>query len=198
MHANSKLLFSRYGKPFIGPNSRLLEVGPDSFPSSYQQLVDDRTITWDTLDLYDSEKLTYPKASEYVFPVPDEAYDVVLTGQVIEHVRKIWLWILELERVCKKGGYVIIINPVSWIFHEWPVDCWRIYPEGMKALLEDTNLRIIDCRFESLETPGYKRYQPGVSAEFQHRIQRLFHKITGPLGFPVQRAYDTITVAQKQ
>ena len=62
---------------------------------------------------------------------------------------------------------MIIINPVSWPFHEVPVDCWRIYPDGMKALLEDTSLRVVASRFESLEAPGRKRYLPGISQNFR-------------------------------
>src|ERR1700722_4203071 len=197
MHTNSKLLFAKYGKPFFRPSSRVLEIGPDASPSSYQSLVNDRTITWETTDIASRDGITYPNASEYSFPVPDEGYDVVLTGQVIEHVKKIWVWIRELDRVCKKGGYVIIINPVSWPFHEVPVDCWRIYPDGMKALLEDTSLRILESRFESLESPGHKRYLPGVSLEFQTPKMRLFYRLAGMIGLPVERAYDTITIAQK-
>jgi SAM-dependent methyltransferase len=198
MHENSKLLFAKYGKQFFRSKSRVLEIGPDAFPSSYTKIVDDETITWDTLDISNGENLTDPRANEYSFPITDDLYDVVVAGQVIEHVRKIWVWVSELERVCKKGGYVILINPVSWVFHEAPVDCWRIYPEGMKALLEDTGLRIIESRFESLEAPRYKRYSPGVSAEFQTQKLRLFYRFAGLVGFPVQRAYDTITIAKKQ
>jgi len=198
MHTNSKLLFDKYGKSYFRPGCRVLEIGPDAFPSSYANLVNDSSITWETTDISDRGSMTYPNAGEYSFPVPDAAYDVVLTGQVIEHVKKIWVWVKELDRVCKKGGYVIIINPVSWPFHEVPVDCWRIYPDGMKALLEDTSLRVVASRFESLEAPGHKRYLPGISSEFQTPKLRLFYRLAGRLGFPVERAYDTITIAQKE
>jgi SAM-dependent methyltransferase len=197
MHTNSKLLFDKYGKSFFRSGSRVLEIGPDAFPSSYQSLVNDASITWETTDISDRGSMTYPNAGEYSFPVPNDSYDIVLSGQVIEHVKKIWVWVKELERVCKKGGYVIIINPVSWPFHAVPVDCWRIYPDGMKALLEDTSLRIVASRFDSLEVPGRKRYLPGVSEEFQTPKMRLFYRLAGWFGFPVERAYDTITIAQK-
>ena len=198
MHTNSKLLFAKYARQFIGSGVRLLEIGPDANPSSYAELVNDKTITWDTLDMYDGKHLTYANVAEYSFPIPDDSYDVVLAGQVLEHVRKIWIWVRELERVCKKGGYVILINPISWTFHEAPVDCWRVYPEGMRALLEDTGLRIIDTRFESLEAPGFRKYVPGVSASGHSKKRWLFYRFAAPVGFPVERAYDTITVAQKQ
>jgi SAM-dependent methyltransferase len=197
MHSNSKLLFAKYGRPYLRSGARLLEIGPDTIPSSYAQLVNDGSITWDTLDMGAREGLTYAGAKEYSFPVPDDSYELVLAGQVLEHVRKIWIWVKELERICKKGGYVILINPVSWTFHEAPVDCWRVYPEGMRALLEDTGLRIIDTRCESLEAPGYKKYIPGVSAEGHSRKRWLFYRFFAPIGFPIERSYDTITIAQK-
>jgi hypothetical protein len=104
MHENSRLLFAAYGKKqFFRSKSRVLEIGPDAFPSSYAKIIGDETIIWDTLDIFNGEKLTYPKSSEYSFPVPGNCYDVVVSGQVIEHVRKIWVWIEELESVCKRG-----------------------------------------------------------------------------------------------
>jgi ubiquinone/menaquinone biosynthesis C-methylase UbiE len=198
MHSNSGLLFEKYGRQFIRSGCRLLEIGPDKFPSSYARLANDQTVTWDTLDMHSGSDLTYPNAGEYSFPIPDESYDVVLAGQVLEHVKKIWVWVRELERVCKKGGHVILINPVSAPFHEAPVDCWRVYPDGMRALLEDTGLRIIETRFESLEAPGFRKYVPGVSAQFHSKKRWLFYRLAAPIGISVERSYDTITVAQRQ
>jgi SAM-dependent methyltransferase len=197
MHPNSRLLFETYAKRLILPGTRLLEIGPDSFPSTYAKSVNDPTITWDTLDIYQSDQLTYPNSDEYSFPIPDQSYDTIVAAQVIEHVKKVWVWLREVERVCKSGGHVILINPVSWPYHPHPVDCWRIYPEGMKALLEDTSLKIIECRYESLEAPGHRRYLPGRSPEFQEFPVRLFFRLAGRVGFPIERAYDTITIAQK-
>jgi SAM-dependent methyltransferase len=99
-------------------------------------------IQWDTLDIYDSPNLTYPKSETYSFPISDNTYDIVISGQVIEHVAKIWRWMPELARVTKPVGLVITVNPSSWPFHEAPIDCWRMYPDGMKALCEDAGLLI--------------------------------------------------------
>jgi SAM-dependent methyltransferase len=105
-------------------------------------MVGDGAITWETVDLYESPNLAYRAIDEYHFPIPDDTFDIILSGQVIEHVRKVWLWVKGVARVCKPGGLVITINPVSWGYHEAPVDCWRIYPEGMKALYEDAGLEM--------------------------------------------------------
>lgn len=130
MHTNSRLLFQKHAREFFRPGLRVLEIGPDKFPSTYCSLVADGSITWDTLDIWQDARLTYSATSEYSFPAPSDTYDIVLSGRVIEHVRKIWLWIKELTRVCKVGGLVITINPVSWPYHEHPIRLLACLPGG--------------------------------------------------------------------
>jgi SAM-dependent methyltransferase len=192
------MLFEKYAKPFFKSGLRVLEIGPDGFPSTYQRLVNDASLVWDTLDLYESPQLTYSKSNEYCFEIPDASYDIVLSGQVIEHVRKPWIWIKELARVTKPEGLVITINPVSWDYHESPVDCWRIYPEGMKALYGEACLTVLVSTFESLETPQYRRFVPGRSMESQTPKRRIYYRILGKCRLPVERSYDTITIGIKK
>src|SRR5580704_939065 len=109
MHANSRLIFEKYSRNYFPPGTRLLEVGPDAFPSAYRTVVDAGGLTWDTLDVVPNPGLTHVATSEYSSPSGDETYDVVLSGTVIEHVRKIWVWMREVARVCKRGGTVITV-----------------------------------------------------------------------------------------
>jgi hypothetical protein len=104
----------------------------------------------------------------------------------------------ELARICKTGGTIITINPVSWPYHEAPVDCWRAYPEGMKALYEDSSLDVILSVWESLEEPTFRKYIPGVSRESRSLPVALANRLLGRFGYPVERAYDTITIGRKQ
>src|SRR5713226_5284410 len=162
MHQNSRLLFENYAKKYFGSGMRVLEIGPDKFPSSYQTMVGNNAIEWHTLDLSENPHLTYMAAEEYSFPISDSTYDIVLSGQVVEHVRRPWIWIKEVTRVCREGGLVIIASTV-----------------------------------ESFEVPTYRRYIPGRSPEWQGWKWRVTNQLLGRLGFPVERAYDTITVGKK-
>lgn len=150
MHLNSTLLFNKYAKEYFKPGMKVLEVGASS--SKYRRIAG-KGIQWDTLGLESSryKNFTITSKNEYSYPIPDNTYDIVLSGQVLEHVKKVWLWMKELSRICKKGGHVITINPVSWEYHEAPVDCWRVYPEGMKALYDEAGLKVILSVFEGLE-----------------------------------------------
>ncbi len=197
MHRNSQLLFEKYALDYFVPGTRVLEIGPGAFPSDYQRAAQRDGVQWDTLDIYDSPKLTYANAPLYSFPIAPDTYDIVLSGQVIEHVGKIWRWMAELARVTKPGGRVITICPTSWPFHEYPIDCWRIFPDGMKALSEDAGLVVEKSINESLELPGTRRALPGRSPEFQNRLLRTFFRVGGVFGLPVEKAFDTITIARK-
>lgn len=223
MHLNSSLLFQKYASKIITENSKVLEIGPSSAPSPFQLIVNNNKVIWETIDFVDTKyididaakTLTYSLNSSYDFPFPDNTYDYILSGQVLEHVEKIWLWIKELKRILKPGGKIITINPVSWPYHEAPIDCWRVYPSGIKALAEEAGLEIDLCLFESLETelildldpkstfiPG-KSYKYLVSPKklstiliwnkFIRRVPRFKHY----LEIPIEVAYDTISILSK-
>lgn len=197
MHRNSRLIFERYARPHFRSHTKVLEIGPTGSPSMYQQIIDDATITWETLDICDGPKLTYPNTPAYAFPIPDDTYDIVLSGQVLEHVPKVWVWIGELARICRPGGHVITINPVSWPYHRAPVDCWRAFPDGMRALYEHAGLEVETSTFESIEGEGIRRTIPGRGLDRQRRIKLVISRLLAPLGFPVECAYDTITIGRK-
>ena len=138
--------------------------------------------------------------NEYQFPIPNDSYDIVVSGQVLEHVRKPWVWMKEVGRVCKPGGIAITIIPASWPYHEAPVDCWRAYPEGMKALYEDSGFVPTLSVFECLET-SYRKI-PGrscVDGTVKKTLARRLHtSIFGLLGLPIECAFDTIAIGVKK
>lgn len=82
----------------------------------------------------------------YNWGLPSSSYDVIISGQCLEHVEMPWLWIKEAERVCKPGGFMILIAPWSCGQHRYPVDCWRILPDGMNVLLTKcANMSLLHC-----------------------------------------------------
>jgi SAM-dependent methyltransferase len=211
VHLNSRLLFERYAKPYFADGTRVLEIGPDREPSTYWELAGRPGSEWHTADLETAigsdgthrlmpggpPTVTHVMESEYELPVPDQAYDLVLSGQVMEHVRRIWRWMAELARVCRPGGHVITISPVSWPFHEVPFDCWRAYPEGMRALSEEAGLEVVLCLCESLEPCLTRNSYAGLSYAEAPPGGRLREAVKRVIGWPLPVAVDTITIACK-
>jgi SAM-dependent methyltransferase len=198
VHLNSRLLFERYAAPHVGPSARVLEIGPDGFPSTLQRMFDPAIPRWDTLDLYQDERLTFTAATENTFPVADELYDIVVSANVLEHVRRPSRWIAEAARVCRPGGLIVTVTPVSWPYHEAPIDCWRLYPEGLRALYEDAGLEVMVCKFESIEAPWIRRKVPGRSIDARRPLVRAVARVLGPLGVPMQSAFDSVAVGRKR
>ncbi|MCX8108553.1 MAG: class I SAM-dependent methyltransferase, partial [Verrucomicrobiae bacterium] len=161
MHDNSLLLFKKYALGYFQPGTRVLEVGGSLVDSKFRACVGDRTIKWETLDIAPRPGVVYVAKSEYDYDLPDATFDVVLACQVLEHVRHPWRWFKELSRLLKSGGHLITISPVSWPYHEAPVDCWRAYPCGLRALCDESGLAPIVCTYESLEALRYWRTFPG-------------------------------------
>jgi SAM-dependent methyltransferase len=198
MHDNSKLLFQRHVLPRLDRAARVLEVGPDATPSSYQRMahtaLGGACAAWHTVDLAARPGMTHAARDEYDFPIEEGAYDVVLSGQVFEHVRKPWRWLPELARVCRPGGIVATISPISWAYHEAPVDCWRAYPDGLRALHDEAGLAVEVCQWESLEP---RAWLPRCPRPVSDHAPGLLYKVARLVGWPLARSYDAVTVARK-
>jgi SAM-dependent methyltransferase len=126
----------------------VLEVGPDVDMSLERSTsaAGCAAARWDTVDI----KATHPGVrfvapGEYDLGLPTETYDLVVSANVMEHVRRPWRWVPELARVLKHGGMMILIAPSTWEYHpsSWFPDCWRFWDSGMSVLLEDAGLVVV-------------------------------------------------------
>src|SRR5215472_4088204 len=113
MHDNTLLLFNKYARRYFQPNAHVVEIGPGRRPSRLELAVEGIPTCWETAGIDARPPVTY-MGSEYSFPIQSDTADIVVSANVMEHVRKPWLWIKELARICKPGGHVITISPVSW------------------------------------------------------------------------------------
>ena len=86
-------------------------------------------------------------------------YDAVISGQVLEHVRKPWEWIKQITSHSRK--YVCIIAPHTWEEHKYPIDCWRVFPDGMRVLFEEANLTEVLITKQDRDTLGIGVVQGG-------------------------------------
>lgn len=145
MHQNSLQLFLNHGLPLVQSGDKVLEVGPDwAVPGGMVRphLINAGADYYFTdIEPRNADQLGYVSMSdEYSIDSAPGTFDVVVTLNVIEHVRHIWRWVRELRRVVRPCGLLIFVNPVSWPYHPSPHDCWRILPDGYKALFESVSI----------------------------------------------------------
>ena len=85
-----------------------------------------------------------------------DSFDVVVTTQVMEHVRKPWEWIKDVVSICKPNGLIYVCTPNTIDFHEYPIDCWRAWPDGLRALIEDY-ADVLECYVNDINTTAIAR-----------------------------------------
>ena len=143
MHPSSEVQMRKFRDKYLDKTKQLkiIEIGcrdPDNGKSgcaTYRQIFANDGWIFHGLDLLPGHGVDIISKDEYSYPVNDTEYDVVISGQVLEHVKDMFAWVKELSRILRPGGYMCLIAPWSFGYHPHPVDCWRIMRDGMRFLL---------------------------------------------------------------
>ncbi|HEV3409122.1 MAG TPA: methyltransferase domain-containing protein, partial [Chthoniobacterales bacterium] len=81
--------------------------------------------------------------------------DALVSGQTFEHTEYFWVTMLEIARVLKPGGYTCIIAPAAGPEHRYPVDCWRFFADGLRAVARYAGLKVVHARTQWEDLPSY-------------------------------------------
>ena len=155
MHNNCVFVFTKHARRYV--RGHVLEIGPEPGGASTLRELSSNWSQWDTADIRSGADLTFPRCEPYDYPVLNHTYDTVVSANVAEHVREPWTWMKELKRITRPGGHIIVVTPANWVYHPDPVDCWRFWPEGLKALFEWAGVVPVEVTNENLD-PG----MPGI------------------------------------
>jgi len=98
------------------------------------------------MDVLPGKNVDVVMKDAYVFPQPDNSVDIIVCGQAFEHIEFFWLTMLEMKRILKPEGYLFLIAPSTGPIHRYPVDCWRFYPDGFKALAGWSGLKLLQIK----------------------------------------------------
>ena len=152
MHGSSMRLMASFRDRYLGgmKGCTVLDVGAGQIPGqrSYRELFREYCyigmdiVPGDNVDVVGYESLSV-------------GYDVVISGQVLEHVKRPWEWIWQLSGLF--SAYICIIAPNQWPEHRYPLDCWRVLPDGMAALFEYAGITPVEIHAEGANTIGVGR-----------------------------------------
>lgn len=129
---------------------RVLDVGSYDVNGSYRQFFPDDDFDYTGLDMAPGPNVDIALTNPYDWgEIPDDSFDVVVSGQAFEHIEFFWLTLEEMTRVLKKDGIICIIAPLGFKEHRHPVDCYRFFTDGMVALARYVSLEILHAHTNS-------------------------------------------------
>lgn len=133
----------------------IIDIGSyqtDDLNSSYRTLFNNPGWVYQGVDISAGPNVDIVLPSPYIFPIADNYADVIVSGQAFEHIEFFWLSWLEMVRVLKPGGYIMLIAPSRGAEHRYPVDCWRFYPDGFRALAKYGNVEVVEAYTDGLQS----------------------------------------------
>ena len=124
----------------------VLDVGSYNVNGCYKEIFVSRGCKYIGLDMEEGPNVDYVPEQVYEWKeLEDDQFDVVVSGQALEHIEFFWVTVSEMIRVTKKNGIICIIAPNGFEEHRYPVDCWRFFTDGMVALGRFNKLNIINA-----------------------------------------------------
>lgn len=75
-------------------------------------------------------------------PVRSGSVDWVISTQTLEHVFEPEHWLVEIRRVLRPGGHLLLTVPLIWGEHEMPADFGRYTTTGLSHLLSTAGFEV--------------------------------------------------------
>lgn len=127
------------------PSLSVLDVGGADVNGGYRPIFEGEGVLYSTADLEPGQGVDIVLEDPYVIPAADGTYDIVLSGQMLEHCEFFWLSFAEMMRVLKPDGFLFLIAPSAGPIHNYPVDCYRFYPDAYRALAKHAGCHLVEC-----------------------------------------------------
>jgi len=141
MHPSSYNRMAEFAKR-LKPGDKVLDVGSMDVNGTFRDLFDG--IEYTGLDIEPGPNVDVVEKEGFDWPWElQQTMDAVISGSTFAHARCPWALMENIEMALKPGGLACIIAPSQGPIHNPPIDCWRILPDGMRALGEWAGLAVV-------------------------------------------------------
>lgn len=134
---NMRLVRDRHLTNLTRPAS-ILDVGGRGLQSdrSYRSIFEGRYSNYYVADISDGLGVTHVMPGPYSLPFADETFDLIVSGQMLEHSSNPFKSVADMKRVLKIGGYIVLIAPASGPRHDTQ-DGWRFLDDAFRFIADD-------------------------------------------------------------
>ena len=157
---------------------------------NYREIFDEENWEYTGLDFEDGNNVDILVTDIYKwFEIEDNSFDVIISGQLFQHLEYFWLAMNEIDRVLKPGGHICIIAPSAGPKHGGNVpNCYRFHEDGLIAMANYVNLEVLiaEVNNDDDSAPWHDAclvaHKSGVSEinnanELENRINNLKNKL---------------------
>lgn len=148
---NMRYFVNKYLGDLENKKLKIIDIGsqdvtdPKIKSLTYRSLFTNENWKYQGLDIEAGRNVDIVVKNHYSWnEIKSQSYDVVISGQAFEHTEYFWITMLEISRILKQGGLCCILAPSSGHEHRYPVDCWRFFPDGFRALANFSGLEILE------------------------------------------------------
>lgn len=127
----------RRAKRLVGSLSigLVLDVGGDH--RSYKDLFPG--CAYHIANIVKAPGVTHVMPGPYELPFSDNLFDLVVSGQMLEHCSNPFRSVAEMKRVLKPSGHMILIAPSAGPRHD-KQDCWRFMDDAFQAIADEVGM----------------------------------------------------------
>ncbi len=147
MHPDSMRLMREMQARFLGPaagKSICDDGGMHNSPDKCYRRLFPEAMEYVVFDIVEHPSVNVVKPDPFTIPVDDQWFDIVLSGQMLEHCQNPFRAVAEMKRVLKIGGIIAIIVPSQGRRHD-AQDGWRFMDDAFKFISAEVG------GFETLE-----------------------------------------------
>jgi hypothetical protein len=123
-------------------------------------------------------------------PMEDASVDLVITQEVLEHVRDPFGAMREIARVLKPGGKAYVQLPFMIGYHGCPDDFWRFTHSGMDELASRAGLQVLERGATVGPATGFYRilveFVAIFGSLFSHHLYRPAKGVAAIVFYPVK------------
>lgn len=111
---------------------------------THRDLLEGYDVSYTGVDVVPGQNVDLVMKKPYRIPARSNCFDLVMTSSAFEHIPFMWASFLEICRVLRPGGLIFLIAPSRGHIH-FEMDCWRFYPDSMRALAAFSRTALVEA-----------------------------------------------------